>query len=91
MATPTPRPHAPAEVFNAVQRAGFAVDSLFALTDLMMIQSAAANEGLSHVNRQALAGLVSIVASEIERELKAAEQHYEVGKQVSHLCQGGLQ
>lgn len=91
MATPAPRHQAPAEVIDAIQRASCAVDSLFALTDLMMIQRAASQEDLAHINRQALASLVSLVASEINRELKAAEQHYEIGQQIGHLCQGGLQ
>lgn len=71
--------HPPIEATNmvdAVHRAGYAVDSLQALTDLMMIQEADTGASLSHVDRNALAGLINLVAQAIEAELKQADQHY---------------
>jgi hypothetical protein len=61
---------------DAVHRAGYAVESLQALTDLMMIQEASSGASLSHVDRNSLAGLINIVAQAIGAELQQADQHY---------------
>lgn len=79
MAHPTPQHVAAIHMNDAVDRASYAVESLNALTDLMMVQAADGRESLAHVDRSALAGLLSIVAAEIARELKAAQQHFDNG------------
>jgi hypothetical protein len=82
MATPQPQtfiPSVPAQMVDAVHSATSGVDALQALKDLMMVQGDTSREDLAHVDRNSLAYLLSIVTTEISKDLQRAIAVYEAG------------
>jgi hypothetical protein len=82
MATPQPQtfiPSVPAQMVDVVHSATSGVDALQALKDLMMVQGDTSREDLAHVDRNSLAYLLSIVTTEISKDLQRAIAVYEAG------------